>query len=59
MSLLLGGCARERTTLGAMEIREIHEDELGRCVEAMRAGLDEADTADGYLDWKRQSRETV
>jgi GNAT superfamily N-acetyltransferase len=42
-----------------MEIREIHEDELGRWVEAMRAGLDEADTADGYLDWKRQSRETV
>ena len=42
-----------------MEIREIHENELGRWVEAMRAGLDEADTVDGYLDWKRQSRETV
>jgi GNAT superfamily N-acetyltransferase len=42
-----------------VEIREIHEDELGRWVEAMRAGLDEADTVDGYLDWKRQSRETV
>ena len=59
MSLLLGGCTRKRTTLGAMEIREIHEDELGGWVEVMRAGLDEADTVDGYLDWKRQSRETV
>jgi GNAT superfamily N-acetyltransferase len=39
-------------------IREIHEDELGRWVDAMRAALDETDTAEGYLDWKRQSRET-
>ena len=59
MSLLLGGCTRKGNTLGAMEICEIHEDELGRWVEAMRAVLDEADTVDGYLDWKRQSRETV
>jgi GNAT superfamily N-acetyltransferase len=42
-----------------VEIREIQEDELGRWVEAMRAGLDEADTVEGYVDWKRQSRETV
>ncbi len=42
-----------------MQIREIREDELGRWVEAMRAGLDEADTVEGYVDWKRQSRETV
>jgi GNAT superfamily N-acetyltransferase len=40
------------------EIREIHEDELDRWVDAMRAALDETDTAEGYLDWKRQSRET-
>ena len=40
------------------EIRETHEDELGRWVEAMRAALDESDTVEGYLDWKRQSRET-
>jgi GNAT superfamily N-acetyltransferase len=41
------------------EIREIHEDELERWVGAMRAALDEADTVEGYLDWKRQARETV
>ncbi len=41
------------------EIREIQEDELGRWVDAMRAALDEADTVEGYLDWKRQSRETA
>jgi len=40
------------------EIREIQEDELDRWVDAMRAALDETDTAEGYLDWKRQSRET-
>ena len=40
-------------------IREIHEEELGRWVEAMRAALDEADTVEGYLDWKRQARQTV
>ena len=42
-----------------MEIREVHEDELGRWVDAMRAALDEADTVEGYLDWKRQARETA
>ena len=42
-----------------MKIREIHEDELERWVDAMRAPLDEADTAEGYLDWKRQARETA
>lgn len=42
-----------------MEIREIHEDELGRWVDAMRTALDEADTVEGYLDWKRQARETT
>ena len=40
------------------EIREIHEDELGRWVAAMRSALDETDTVEGYLDWKRQARET-
>jgi len=42
-----------------MEIREIHEDELARWVAAMRAALDETDTVEGFLDWKRQSRETA
>jgi GNAT superfamily N-acetyltransferase len=41
------------------EIREIHEHELDRWVAATRAALDEADTVEGYLDWKRQSRETI
>jgi len=41
------------------EIREIHEGELGRWVDAMRAALDEADTVEGYLDWKRQAQQTV
>ena len=41
------------------EIREVNEDELDRWVAAMRTGLDEADTAEGYLDWKRQARETA
>ena len=41
------------------EIREIHEDELDRWVAASKAALDEADTAEGYLDWKRQARETI
>ena len=40
------------------QIREIHEDELGRWVAAMRAVLDETDTVEGFLDWKRQARET-
>jgi GNAT superfamily N-acetyltransferase len=41
------------------EIREIHEAELERWVATTRAVLDEADTAEGYVDWKRQARETV
>ncbi|HET9242965.1 MAG TPA: GNAT family N-acetyltransferase [Gaiella sp.] len=41
------------------EIREVSEDELDRFVAAMRAALDEADTAEGYVDWKRQARETT
>jgi GNAT superfamily N-acetyltransferase len=41
------------------EIREIGEEELGRWVETMRAALDEADTVEGYLDWKRQAQQTV
>ena len=41
------------------EIREIAEDELERWVATTRAALDEADTVEGYLDWKRQARETI
>ena len=41
------------------EIREIHEDELWRWVATTKAALDEADTVEGYLDWKRQARETI
>jgi GNAT superfamily N-acetyltransferase len=41
------------------EIREIHENELERWVATTRAAMDEADTAEGYLDWKRQARETI
>ncbi len=41
------------------ELREIGEDELGRWVATTKAALDEADTVEGYLDWKRQARETV
>ena len=41
------------------EIREIQEGELDRFVAAMRAALDEADTVEGYLDWKRQAQETT
>ena len=41
------------------EIREIHEDELDRWVATMRAAVDETDTVEGYIDWKRQARETV
>ena len=37
----------------------IHEDELERWVAATKAALDEADTVEGYLDWKRQARETT
>jgi GNAT superfamily N-acetyltransferase len=41
------------------EIREIAEDELERWVATTRAALDEADTVESYLDWKRQARETI
>ena len=41
------------------EIREIDEDELERWVATTKAALDEADTVEGYLDWKRQARETI
>jgi mycothiol synthase len=41
------------------EIREIREDELEHWVAVSKAALDEADTAEGYLDWKRQARETI
>jgi GNAT superfamily N-acetyltransferase len=42
-----------------IEIREVHEDELERWVGTTRAALYEADTVDGYIDWKRQARETI
>jgi GNAT superfamily N-acetyltransferase len=40
-------------------IREINEDELARWVATQKAAAGEADTVEGYLDWKRQARETV
>jgi GNAT superfamily N-acetyltransferase len=47
------------TFLAVTDLREIHEDDLARWVAASRAALDEADTVEGYLDWKRQARETI
>jgi GNAT superfamily N-acetyltransferase len=41
------------------KIREIQEDELARWVAVTKAATSEADTVEGYLDWKRQARETV
>ena len=41
------------------EIREIDENELPRWVAVTKAATNEADTVEGYLDWKRQARETV
>lgn len=41
------------------EIREVAEDELERWIATAKAALDEADTVEGYLDWKRQARETT
>src|SRR4029078_5137758 len=41
------------------EIREIAEDELERWIATAKEALDEADTVEGYLDWKRQARETI
>ncbi len=40
-------------------IREIHEDELERWIQVSRAAFHETDTVEGYLDWKRQARETT
>ncbi|HEY7179754.1 MAG TPA: GNAT family N-acetyltransferase [Gaiella sp.] len=41
------------------EIREIREGELPRWVAVTHAATQEADTVEGYLDWKRQARETA
>src|SRR5512146_978159 len=41
------------------EIREVREDELEHWIGVAKAALDEADTVEGYLDWKRQARETT
>jgi GNAT superfamily N-acetyltransferase len=41
------------------EIREIDEDELERWVAVRRAAGGEADTVEGYVDWKRQAHETA
>ena len=41
------------------EIREIEENELARWVAVTKAATNEADTVEGYLDWKQQARETV
>jgi hypothetical protein len=41
------------------EVTQINEDELARWVAVVKAATNEADTAEGYLDWKRQARETV
>jgi len=41
------------------EIREIDERELERWVATTKAAVDEADTVEGYLDWRRQARETT
>jgi GNAT superfamily N-acetyltransferase len=41
------------------EITEIHESDLARWVAVTKAAIDEADTVEGYLDWKNQARETV
>ena len=41
------------------EIRDVAEEELERWIATAKAALDEADTVEGYLDWKRQARETI
>ena len=41
------------------EIQEIGEPELPRFVATMRAVPEETDTVEGFLDWRRQARETV
>jgi GNAT superfamily N-acetyltransferase len=45
--------------MAVTEIREIDENELGRWVAARKAADGEADTVEGYLDWKRQAHETA
>jgi GNAT superfamily N-acetyltransferase len=42
-----------------LEIREIGERDLARWVAVTKAATNEADTVEGYLDWKRQARETA
>ena len=42
-----------------IEVREVHEDELERWIRVAKTALDEADTVEGYADWKRQARETA
>jgi hypothetical protein len=41
------------------DVSEVDESELARWVAATKAALDEADTVEGYLDRKRQARETI
>jgi mycothiol synthase len=42
-----------------LEIHEIDERDLARWVAVTSAATNEADTVEGYLDWKRQARETT
>jgi len=42
-----------------LEIREIGECDLARWVAVTKAATNEADTVEGYLDWKKQARETA
>ena len=42
-----------------VQIREIHEDELERWVEVTNAATSRPATAEAFLDWKRQARETI
>ena len=42
-----------------VQIREIHEDELGRWMAVYNAALPSPGTVDEMLDWKRQARETA
>ena len=40
-------------------VQEIREEALDRFVAAMRAALDETDTVEGFVDWKRQAQQTI
>lgn len=42
-----------------VQVREIHEDELGRWVAATNEAMPRPATVEEFLDWKRQARETV